>query len=249
MDTKDVIFKEYIKDVFPYFDGNGTVVHTISALCKNPKTAEIEHFFGKDECLNEFVDLGSLAIAHKLLKETPRRTKNAEYIFTVFSKDSPNKEIVLKELKSSKKEKRFKVFWQKSFGLRKNAFYSWGWLNNVMFSTFPSSEGQHSIVKITYPTKKLIYRIHFPDMYPIQGKPFIVMSGLNGKGVEIMKSTETKPFKESLPFDLEKIRNNPVERSFKAVINNPIQGNTYKIVWKIGFEDTSKYLAWLESRM
>jgi hypothetical protein len=246
MKTEEIVFREYTKDIFPYFNGNGAVLHTISAVCKNPKTAEIEHYFGQDECLNEFVTFenSSLDDANLLLRNKDERMKNKDYSFIIYSNDSSK--LIIKELKSDKNEKKFKLLWKKSFGNKKNASYVWGWLNNVMFSSFPGSDGQHSIVKTVYSTQKLILRVHFPEMYPLDGNPSIFMIDKGNKETEIAKAVKTNLFNEIMPFDL---RNRPIEKSYKAIINNPIQGNTYKVVWDIGFESMSKYLAWLESRI
>jgi len=246
MGTNNVVFREYIKDIFPYFNGNGTVLHTVSAVCRNPNTTAIQHSFGNDECLNEYVRLGPLAEANKILGENIKQIKNTEYMFTLISVDTLKKEFKVKELEDRYQEKNFKILWKKTFGNKRKVSYSWGWSNNVMFSTYPLPEGQQSMVKVDYPTEKLVFRIHFPDMYPLEGKPFVVMVDKYGKEIIKVDVIETK---QVVGVILPKLNCKEVKRSFCASINNPIPGKMYKICWLIGIENVSKYLAWLESRI
>src|SRR3989339_868148 len=246
MEKKQIIFREYTKNIFPFFNGNGADLHTIDASCMNPKTAAIRHSFGNDECLNDFVCLGSIVEANKLLKEKPKYTKNDEYMFTVMSKDTINKEISLEELKNVNKAKVFRINWAKSFGKKKKANYTWAWLSNVMFSSFPGQEGQQSTVNVDYPTKQLVLKIHFPEMYPLKGSPYTVKMDKSGKATKIADAVETKPTKKIL---IANLKDKIVDKSYFSRINNPVRGYRYKIVWDIDLEKLSNYLVWMESRM
>ena len=246
MEKNKVTFRKYTKHIFPYFNGNGAVFHTIDASCRNPKTAAIRHSFGNDECLNDFVRLGGIIEANRLMKEKPKYTKNDEYMFSIMSKDTINKDISLKELENDSKAKTFRINWAKSFGKKRRAAYTWTWLSNVMFSSFPTQEGQHSMVKIDYPTKQLVFKIHFPEMYPLKGNPHVIKINKAGKETKIADTVERDPIKNLM---MANIKDKIVDRSFLSRINNPVLGYKYKVVWDIDLEKLTKYLGWMESRM
>ena len=174
LDTKqdkppDIVFQEYSKDVIAFVNGYGSIFHSVKATCQDTKNAAIEHQFGQDEGINLHVNPIPLRTAIKSHLSNSAQLNDEDYTFTLVSMEPP-KFINCEELPSLEFEKRFRINWEKEFGnIIKNVTYVWNWTNRAMF-TIPNEPKQHrSLLKVVYPTKKLIFRLIVNYLYPIQG--------------------------------------------------------------------------------
>jgi len=245
----DITIKEYTKEVFAFCNHYGAAFHTISAKCNNPQGARMNHTFGNDESINKHLALPGIKQANSRFLENRPPDKNSDYAFYVFSIKDPKKPVSYKELGFNKLIKTFSVDWESSFGLQKEAAYYWGWINPLMFSNMDTNGKLHSSLKVSLPAKRLIFRIYFQFMYPLQENPKLLMINRNGKVYETAETMKTDFRKEKRSF---KITDNKILQSFplscyKVVIDDPIVGNTYQLEWEMNFEKIHEYLEWYEA--
>jgi len=177
-----------------------------------------------------------------LAKKQPK--SNLDYTFVISSKKALHKKVIFKEVKTNDHEKRFRILWKSSFGQAKTAKYLWGWVNPVMFTTMSEKDGFHSQIQIAYPTEKLIFKVLFPFMYPLQINPTLIRVDKDGKEhqLKILKRTEISKMKFDFNFE-----HKTYFRMYSTVIHKPLLGQTYKVVWRIGYKNLSKYLSWIEA--
>ncbi|MCB4791686.1 MAG: hypothetical protein LHV68_07335 [Elusimicrobia bacterium] len=235
-----LLIKEYCKCIVPSFSGYGAVFHEITAAVKNcSEPFAIDHTFGWDEGLTPC--LGSIEEAQKrfLSKKQPKNSN--EYSFHVASKQGFRNEGIIKEVSTDQPYKTFRLFWDLSFGFRSEAKYIWCWISPVMFTTYKKKETRHSMLKVEYPTKKLIFKAIFHRFSPVDTNPVLVIVKDNGKEHKIGTLKEVNLYKENLGFNLKQ------KESFKcytATVKNPKVGQVYKVVWKNGYKALAKYLGW-----
>lgn len=241
---QNLVIEEYIKDVMVIFGGNGGVMNSIQASCKNPQGTSITHTFGNDESINEFIKLGSISEANARNMHRERPLKNNCYTFAIGCNGTHAKIPVVKELKTNGTFKKFKIPWQMSFGNVKTASYYWTWLSPLMFSTLDEDGTQHSLFKVMYPTRQFVMRMFFQPFYPLEESPMLVMNDVSGKQHEIGRMTKVDFYKEKTMYNLE--RNLPFE-CYKIVIKNPVVGNTYKATWKMELDRIARFMCWLEA--
>jgi len=246
MKRQNVVFEEYMKYIFPRFDGKGGAVHRIKASCENPKTAFIRHSFGSDECLNEFVSLGSIIDANRLFKSKAKYMNNNEYSFGINSGYAAKGGVILNEISSGGNAKIFEVDWRRSFGERKKTQYFWGWNSNVMFSSPGINMKQQSALKINYPTDHLTFEIHFSEMYPLKDSPYVVRINKEKEEVKVAEAIKSEHIKKLL---ISQVKYKEISKVFTVKISNPILRCEYRMVWEIDFDKLGKYLLWLESHM
>ena len=234
------IIKEYCKYIVPCFNGYGVVFHEITAVKKCSEPLAIDHTFGWDEGLKPNC-LGSIEEAQKrfLRKKQPKNIN--EYSFHIASKQGFRNQGIIKEVPTHKPYKTFRLFWDLSFGLVLNAKYIWCWLSPVMFTTYQKKETQHSLLRVEYPTRKLIFKAIFHRFYPINTNPELVLVLENGKEQNLGPLHEVNFYKEKLAFNLEERGS---FRCYRATIKYPKVGQTYKVVWKNGYKGLTKYLGW-----
>jgi hypothetical protein len=242
--NQQIVFREYTKDVFPIFNGYGVVIHTVAASCKDPAKAVIEHSFGRDEGLNEFVELGDIIEAYRLGLNNIQPVKNRDYSFVINNGTAPDEPVMFTEIMNMPNEKKFQLKWQTSFGRKKRASYSWGWMNRVMFSSYTETMEQSSSLKLNYPTGKLKLRIFLPKLFPLDENPCLEMQNSKGQKARLRITNEVGVLKEDIGFSLK------VKEDFKCYqieIFRPNLDETYKITWSMGIKQLPKYLAWLEA--
>ena len=245
MDKQQIVFREYTKDIIPDYNDYGVVIHSISASCKDPARAVIEHSFGHEEGLNEFIKLGKIADAHNLhLNKTQPRT-NSEYSFMIHNCNTPKKPILIDDKKQKANAKTFQIFWRESFGIGKRAMYCWGWMSRVMFSPCSFKAEQSSSLKLGYPTGKLKLRLFLPKLFPLDENPCLEMQNSKGQKARLGITNKVDATKEHINFDL---KNKLDVKCYKIEIYRPNIEETYKIIWTLGSKELPRYLAWLESK-
>jgi hypothetical protein len=235
----DIVFREYSKDVIVFVNGYGSIFHTVKATCKDTKSAVIEHRFGQDEGTNRFMQPSiTLNEANQnLLTNKPKPTEQ-DYGFGVFGKEPPGY-ISYEELPLLEAEKRFRISWDKIFGTLKDVTYVWTWTYNAMFP-MPDKKKQHrSLLKVVYPTKKLIFRLFVHYLYPIQGNPCIAVINPKGEETLLMQVAPVELKNEKLSFNFHSIQ---PTNCFKIEIDNPQLGCVYEMRW---ISDTSVWKKFL----
>jgi hypothetical protein len=244
--TKFVI-KEYCKNIFTMFGSRGTVIHEITAEYTGKKPFQIEHCFGTDEGLNEFVELGNIKEAYRRFAEVNPEESSNDYTFVLFSYDAPDKKPYVTEMASKGQEKRFKLNWIKSFGKKTKASYMWGWTNRLMFTDMDENGNHYSQIRVRYPTEKLVFRLFYPCFFPmsLEKQPELTVFDKNNTKESLGNLKEVDFYKDNIRFKI----NSPVSfKVFKMVVANPKVGNIYKVIWNIGLKNLSKYSDWLEAR-
>jgi hypothetical protein len=226
----DIVFQEYSKDVVAYFNGYGSIVHTVNAVCKDTAKTTIEHRFGSDEgIVNPFFNPQfSLKKANQNFLTNKQGAGECDFGFGVFAL-KPHGFIGYEELPSLENEKRFRINWANVFGKTvKEATYSWIWDKKGMFP-FPESRKDHkSLLKVVYPTNKLTFRLIVNALYPIEGNPYIAVIDAQGEESLFMQVYPVELKKENLSFNYSSIQ---PSKCFKIEINNPVLGCTYEMRW------------------
>ena len=241
---KSLVFAKYVKTVFPHFNGMGTAFHQISAEYPGTAPIIIKHAFGNDERLNELVKLNSIKASHKKFLAKQQPVHSNEYMLGLTSKDIPNDPVIREERSSKPQEKRFSLPWRQNFGSKKKAMYTWVWSNPVMFSALDENTGLESSLKVTYPTKLLIYQLAFHTFYPMENAPTLIKISPSLQKTDLGVFTESNEQNTEFPH---KITWNKDMKVFKLEINNPIVGDTYIATWNLGIRQMLKYIAWLEA--
>lgn len=223
----NIVFKEYSKDVIAFVNGYGTIFHTVKTACRDTKTALIDHKFGTDEGTSLSFNPVSLKTANQNLLTNNPKANERDYDFGVFGKEPPGY-IYYAELPSFESEKRFRIIWDKAFGSVKDAIYVWTWANKAMFP-IPNEPKQHrSLLKVVYPTNKLVFRLIVNYLYPIQGNPYICVLDPNGEETLLMQVVPVELKNEKLSFNYQSIQ---PSKCFKIEINNPLLGHAYEMRW------------------
>jgi len=244
---KGFIIKEYCKYVMPCFNGYGVVIHEISGINNDCEPVALDHTFGQDESINPSIKLGSVEQAHKIFLNNKQPERSNEYSFIIASKQAFREKVSFTELRTNKyqPERMFRVFWDLSFGFRKEAKYLWGWLSPVMFKTMTKDGKQHSQVKIEYPTRRLVFKVFFHYAYPMYNDPELIMIDKTGKEQRIKNLKEVDVNKEEIGFTFIDKQN---FKCFTATVNNPKIGHTYRVVWTIGYKKLAKYFGFLKAK-
>jgi len=231
--------KEYCKYIVPFFTGYGFTVHEIAGEKIGQGPLAVEHTFGDDEGLDPFVNLGSIKEAWKRAKNNVQPNGRDEYSFHLSSKQMFPRKAVVEEVKTEQPGKAFRLLWEPSFGDKKKVKYQWYWLQSLMYNISREYNTQRSQLRINYPTGKLVYKVIFPMLYPLDTEPWLVMVPEEGKE-KIVGSLKKVDFsREPLCFNLEQ-RN--FFRCYKGTVANPKVGCTYKVVWTTGYKKLMKNL-------
>ena len=231
--------KEYCKYIVPFYTGYGFTVHEITGRKTGHGPLAVEHTFGDDEGLSPLVNLGSIEEAWKITENNAEPEGGDEYSFYLVSKQIAPRKAAVEEVKTEKPGKVFRLLWERTFGHSKEAKYQWHWLHPLMYIVSREGHTQHSLLKVNYPTGKLVFKAIFPKLYPMDNIPWLVMVTEGGKEKMIGSLQEVDLSKEPLCFNFER-RN--FCRCYKGVVLNPKIGCTYKVVWTTGYKKLMKYI-------
>ena len=241
MDSK-LYIKEYCKYIMPFFNGYGAAVHEITGEKFGCEPLAIDHAFGADEGLAPFVSLGSIEEAQRRSLKNKQPELSNEYNFHIASKNAFRGKVNITEVRTNKPYKIFRVFWDLAFGCLREVKYLWFWISPAMYSA-NHKDVQHSLLKIDYPTKKLVFKVIFHRFYPIDNNPALVIVRENGKERKVGVLKRVNFNKEQLGINIEP---RGAFKCYKVVINNPKIGQTYKVMWKIEFKMLTKYLKYVK---
>jgi len=225
----NIVFQEYSKDTIAYFNGFGSIFHTIKATCKNTDKVAIEHRFGADESIvNPFFGSdASLKVANENLLTNKKRTEKCDFGFGLFGL-KPAEFIGYEELPSLGNDKRFRINWESAFGQVKEAIYAWLSDKSGMFTISEGRKQHTSSLKVVYPTKTLIFRLIVNALYPIDGNPCIAVIDPKGEEILLMQASPVELRNEKLSFNYQSIQSS---KCFKIEIKNPRLGFTYEMRW------------------
>lgn len=228
-DEQNIVFTEYSKDAIAFYNGHGTLFHTVKASCKDTRNALIEHRFGQDEGKNNQIMRSSLTLkeAHQVYLLNTPPPNDGDYRFGLAAMEPPGF-IPFEEIQTLGNERKFRINWEKSFGIVKEAQYIWLW---DKIKAFPVSENQtqhSSLLKVAYPTKKLIFRLIVNYLYPIKGNPYICVIDPKGEETVLMQVVPVELKNEKLSFNYHTLQ--PC-KCFKIEIDNPLLNYTYEMRW------------------
>jgi len=222
----DIVFKEYSKDVIAFVNGHGSIFHTVNATCTDTKNATIEHRFGQDEGINLFNPI-SLRAANQINLTNSPMPNDQDYSFGLVSMQPPNF-ISYEELPSLESEKRFRINWDEAFGSIKDVIYVWTLGKKTIFPIANEPKQHRSLLKVVYPTNKLIFRLIVNYLYPIKGNPYICVIDPKGEETLLMQVVPVELKNEKLSFNYQSIQ---PSKCFKIEINNPLLGYAYEMRW------------------